>query len=180
MYYSTITSFPFLVTIVFWGTMNSNWPSGRFEQWINLSVHGLNSVFAMTEIVLPATEPLPWNHLSVVLGVLSMYLGLTYLTRYTQGFYVYEWMSPAHGSVSIILHILGYAGGIVALFVLTRYAIVANMLAERRRGGREEEDLGEKGFQLDDRSDTWSANVGVVRPTPMRVQKSFHVIVTGG
>jgi hypothetical protein len=181
MYYSTMTSFPFLVTIVFWGTMNSGWPSGRFEQWINLSVHGLNSVFAMTEIVLPATEPLPWNHLSVVLSVLSMYLGLTYLTRYTQGFYAYEWMGPAHGNVSIILHILGYAGGIVALFVLARYAIVArNMLAERRRGGREEEDLGEKGFKLDDRSDTWSAKVGVVRPTPMRVQKSFHVIVTGG
>jgi hypothetical protein len=97
VYYSGVTSFPFLVTLVFWGTMNSGWPAGRFEQWINISVHGLNSVFAATEIVLPATAPPPITHLSIVLLVLSVYLGLAYLTRYTQGFYVYEWMNPVHG-----------------------------------------------------------------------------------
>jgi hypothetical protein len=134
-------------------------------------------VFTITEIVLPATEPLPWNHLSVVLGVLSIYLGLAYLTRYTQGFYVYEWMSPAYRTISIVLHVLGYAGGIIALFVMTRYAILArNTLTDRLRR-RKEGGLGEKGFQLDDRSDIWSARVRVVRPTPMCVQKSFEVVV---
>jgi hypothetical protein len=179
MYYSTVTSFPFLVTIVFWGTMNSGWPAGRFEQWINISVHGLNSVFAATEVVLSATKPQPWHHLSVVLGVLSIYLGLAYLTRYTQEFYVYEWMNPAHGNASIILHVLGYAGGMVALFVLARYAIIArNMLAQRLHG-QEEIEYGEKGIHLDDdRSETWSAKVGVVKPTPMRVPKTPKIVVS--
>ncbi|KAI4908968.1 hypothetical protein J4E90_008706 [Alternaria incomplexa] len=179
MYYSTMTSFPFLVTIVFWGTMNSGWPAGRFEQWINISVHGLNSVFAVTEIMLSATEPQPWHHLSVVLGVLSIYLGLSYLTRYTQGFYVYEWMNPAHGNASIVLHVLGYAGGMIALFVLARYAIMARNMLARRLQGSEEMEYGEKGIQLeDDRSDTWSAKVGVVKPTPMRVQKKPEIVVS--
>ncbi|KAH7073911.1 hypothetical protein BKA63DRAFT_43205 [Paraphoma chrysanthemicola] len=168
LYYSSITSFPFLVTIVFWGTMNSGWPAGRFEQWINISVHGLNSVFAIVEIVLPATQAPPITHLSIVLLVLSVYLGLAYITRYTQGFYVYEWMNPAHGNASVILHVLGYAGGMIAIFVIVRYAIsMRNMLAEKmelRRG----EGLREKAIKLDDRSDTWSTRVEIVRPVPTK------------
>ncbi|KAF2031637.1 hypothetical protein EK21DRAFT_110763 [Setomelanomma holmii] len=168
LFYSSVTSFPFLVTIVFWGTMNSGWPAGRFEQWINISVHGLNSVFAITEIVLPVTAPPPITHLSIVLLVLSVYLGLAYLTRYTQGFYVYEWMNPAHGNVSVILHVLGYAGGMITIFFIVRYAIVVrNMLAQKMES-RHSEGLHEKAIKLDDRSDTWSARVEIVRPTAVK------------
>ncbi|KAI1543811.1 hypothetical protein PtrCC142_003859 [Pyrenophora tritici-repentis] len=172
MYYSTMTSLPFLVTIVFWGTMNSGWPPGRFEQWHNLSVHALNSVFAAAEITLSATEPLPWNHLSIVLGILSMYLGLAYLTQYAQGFYVYEWMNPAHGNVSIILHVLGYAGGMIVLFAIARYAIVLrNMLAGRIQESKDEI-LSEKLYQVSAGSEnSWTTKIGVVKPTPMRVRK---------
>ena len=82
-------------------------------------------------------------------------------------------MNPAHGTISIILHVFGYAGGMVALFVLVRYAIVwRNVLAKKMRGKKEEE-LGEKGFQLDDRSDTWSTKIGGVKPTPMRGAQEF-------
>ncbi|KAF2655991.1 hypothetical protein K491DRAFT_597881 [Lophiostoma macrostomum CBS 122681] len=142
LYYTSVTTFPFLVTIVFWGTMYSGpWPEQRFEQWINISVHGLNSVFAITEIVLPATEPPPWTHLPVMLLLLSLYLGLAYLTRWTQGFYVYEWMNPAHGNASIILHIIGYTAGIILIFVLARGAIwLRSYVLDRvrdRRGGVE-------------------------------------------
>jgi hypothetical protein len=170
LYYSCITSFPFLVTIVFWGTMNSGWPAGRFEQWINISVHGLNSVFAITEIVLPATAPPPVTHLSVVLLVLSVYLGLAYLTRYTQGFYVYEWMNPAHGNASVILHVLGYAGAMAAIFVIVRYAIVVRNVVERKMELTRGDGLGEKVIKLDDQSDTWSANVEVEKPKPAKGQ----------
>ncbi|KAF2123005.1 hypothetical protein BDV96DRAFT_481665 [Lophiotrema nucula] len=126
-YYTTMTCFPFLVSVVFWGTMYSGpWSAlGRFEQWINLSVHGLNSLFAITEIILPATKRAPWSHLSVLLVVLSLYLGLAYLTRWTGGFYVYEWMNPAHGWVSIVVHIVCYTGGIVTIFFLVQGAIWA-------------------------------------------------------
>ncbi|KAH7412117.1 hypothetical protein DE146DRAFT_603124 [Phaeosphaeria sp. MPI-PUGE-AT-0046c] len=173
MYYTSVTSFPFLVTIVFWGTMNSGWPAGRFEQWINISVHGLNSLFATVEIVLPATIPPPITHLGVVLGVLSVYLGLAYITRLTQDFYVYEWMNPAHGNASIILHVLGYAGGMIAIFFLVRYAIVArNMLAEKMET-RRSQGLREKAIRLDDSSDTWSANVQIGKPVQARSGRAF-------
>lgn len=168
VYYSCTTSFPFLVTIVFWGTMNSGWPAGRFEQWINISVHGLNSVFAITEIVLPATAPPPITHLSVVLLVLSVYLGLAYLTRYTQGFYVYEWMNPAHGNVSVILHVLGYAGGMITIFFIVRYAIVIRNILAKKLEARQSDDLRDKAMRLDDASDTWSADVEVEKPRHAR------------
>jgi hypothetical protein len=63
------------------GTMNSGLPDGRFEQWVIVSVHGLNSFFALTEIVLPVTAPLPFTHLVAALVVMSLYLALAYMTR---------------------------------------------------------------------------------------------------
>lgn len=105
--------------------MNSGWPAGRFEQWANISFHGLNSILAATEVVLPQTKPLPFIHLIILLGILSLYLGLAYLTRYTQGWYVYEWLDPAHGSTSIVLHVLGYAGAMVIVFSTVHYVIKA-------------------------------------------------------
>lgn len=168
VYYSCVTCMPFLVTIVFWGTMNSGWPAGRFEQWMNLSVHGLNSVFAIVEILLPATEAPPFPHLSIVLLILSAYLGLAYLTRYTQGFYVYEWLNPAYGNVSIILHVLGYAAGMIAIFFLVSGAIrLRNMLARRLNEGKDIR-IQEKSMKLDDASDTWSSDVSVLRPESAR------------
>lgn len=108
--------------------------------------------------------------MSVVLLVLSTYLGLAYLTRWTQGFYVYEWMNPAHGNWSIVLHIAGYAGGMIALFTLSRCAIMArNWVADKleltRYKGRE---MGEKGLKLDDRIDTWSIKIGLEKPEEVR------------
>jgi hypothetical protein len=171
LYYSSVTSFPFLVTIVFWGTMNSGWPAGRFEQWINISVHGLNSLFAIVEIVLPATAPPPITHLSVVLLVLSVYLGLAYLTRYTQGFYVYEWMNPAHGKVSVVLHVVGYAGAMLAIFLLVRYAIIVRNMLAARMDARRSRGLQEKATKLDNGSDTWSANVEMEKPEEAKQSK---------
>jgi uncharacterized membrane protein len=63
-----------------------------------------------------------------------MYLGLAYLTKYTQGYYVYEWLSPAHGHASIILHVLGYAAAMIAFFFLTGGAIrVRNIVARKKQ-----------------------------------------------
>jgi hypothetical protein len=165
LFHTTMTTFPFLVTIVFWGSMNSGWPAGRFEQWMNISVHGSNTVFAITEIALSATQPPPFTHLVVDKVVLSVYLGLAYLTRYTEGIYVYEWMNPAHGVVSIILHILGYAGLMIAIFVVVRYAIVGRNMLAKRMCKRRNENMVEKRAILDDHSGTWSSEaVTIERP----------------
>ncbi|KAK4496471.1 hypothetical protein PRZ48_012451 [Zasmidium cellare] len=118
LFYSTIVTFPFLVTIAYWGTLWGRvWIKQRYVEWLNLTVHALNSVFALEEIILPATSPPPPTHLSVVLLILSLYLGLAYLTKATQDWYVYEWMNPAHGDLSIVLHVFSYAAVMIAIFV---------------------------------------------------------------
>lgn len=132
LWYTSIITYPFLVSTVFWGTMMAAWPKGRYEQWLNLSVHGLNSVFATIEIIIPATQQPPISHLVVLLVVLSMYLGLAYLTKATQHFYVYEWLNPEHGKLEIVLHVIGYAVGISVVFLLvslvmwTRYKLAGH------------------------------------------------------
>lgn len=105
------------VTIAYWGTLWGRvWIEQRYVEWLNLSVHTLNSIFALEEIIIPATSPPPLAHLSVVLLILSLYLGLAYLTKATQGWYVYEWMNPAHGNLSIVLHVFIYAAVMTAIF----------------------------------------------------------------
>ncbi|KAF7190180.1 hypothetical protein HII31_08511 [Pseudocercospora fuligena] len=121
LWYTTITTYPFLVSIVFWCTMyGSPWPThSRFTQWINISVHGLNSLFAIFEVVFGAARPPPFiPHLLVVLLGLSLYLGLAYLSKATEDFYVYEWMNPAWGWQGIVAHIAGYAAGMTAIYSL--------------------------------------------------------------
>ena len=162
LYYSTVTSFPFLVTAVFWGTMNSGWPAGRFEQWMNLSVHGLNSIFAIVEIVMSATSAPPILHLGVVCIILSVYLGLSYLTKYTQGFYVYEWLNPAHGNVSIVLHVLGYAGAMIAFFFMAGGIIRARNMVARKN--QKEEDQGIDAEKSVDGSSSSTSEVDVSFP----------------
>jgi hypothetical protein len=142
---------------------------------MNLSVHGLNSAFAVVEILLPATEAPPLSHLSIVLLVLSGYLGLAYLTRYTQGFYVYEWMNPAHGNVSIVLHILGYAGGIIVIFFLASAAIRLRNVVARITAKDQNLTENEKGMKADDASDTWSSDVSILRPESARREGESNV-----
>lgn len=105
------------VTIAYWGTLWGRvWIEQRYVEWLNLSVYTLNSGFALEEIIIPATSAPPLTHLCVVLLILSLYLGLAYLTKATQGWYVYEWMNPAHGNLSIVLHVFIYAAVMIAIF----------------------------------------------------------------
>ena len=118
LWHTTVTTYPFLVSIVFWGMMyGSPWPTNRFAQWINISVHGLNSLFAICEILLSAVRPPPFfSHLLVVLVILSMYLGLAYFSKATGDFYPYAWMDPQFGWEGIVGHVFGYAGGMVGIY----------------------------------------------------------------
>lgn len=150
-YYTTITTFPFLVTIVFWATLYGNpWPtSSPYTQWLNITVHGLNSLFAIFEILFTATKPPPFfSHLAVILALLSLYLGLAYLTKATQGFYVYAWMDPAWGWEGIVAHVAGYAAGMTGIYVivwgvmwLRERLVVGGALKDEAKDGEEEAEV---------------------------------------
>lgn len=137
LWHTTITTFPFLVTLVFWGTMFS--PTHKltsFGLFINISVHGLNSFFAIFEIVCTATAPPPFvSHLLITTLLLALYLGLAYLTKLTQDFYPYPWMTRMFGWQGIVAHVFAYGAGMAAI-----YALVwgAKWLRERIANGRKD------------------------------------------
>lgn len=98
--HSTITTYPIVVTAVFWALLtSSNTLSTRYSAWTNISEHALNTVFAAVEIFAAGAAPawgngagkrgivLPWIHLPFLIIILGCYLGLAYVTHATQGFY---------------------------------------------------------------------------------------------
>ncbi|KAA6416202.1 MAG: alpha beta hydrolase fold-1 [Lasallia pustulata] len=129
VFYTTITTFPFLVTIVFWAVIYAGvWFPVRFYAWSNISQHALNSGFALLEILLPRTSPSPPLHILALIVILALYLALAYLTHATQGFYPYGFLDPTRGSGRLAAYICGVLvaacvifGVVWALVWLRRY-----------------------------------------------------------
>lgn len=55
--------------------------------WNNTSVHILNVVFALSEILLTFAGPIPWLYLPICIITIGLYIGLAYLTHASQNFY---------------------------------------------------------------------------------------------
>ncbi|KAL4891223.1 hypothetical protein BDV59DRAFT_70853 [Aspergillus ambiguus] len=122
IFYTTVTTFPFLVTIVYWGILYSSWFQQTFSAWSNISQHGLNSLYALLEIVLPTTNPHPLLTFPFLVLILLLYLSLAYLTYHTQGFYTYSFLDPGlrgehSGKVAAYCFII--LAAIVAIFLVT-------------------------------------------------------------
>ena len=124
MYYSSIVCLPFLVSSIYWASMwVGPWFDHDFDAWSAVSIHVMNSVFAVFEIVVTQTSPLPWLHLLALLAIMAFYLALAYLTKLTAGVYIYLWLDPQVGAWKIIGHVVGYSMAIVVIFNLVRAAI---------------------------------------------------------
>ncbi|KAB8074165.1 hypothetical protein BDV29DRAFT_174088 [Aspergillus leporis] len=122
LFYTTITTFPFLVTIVFWAILHPSWFDVTFNAWSNLSQHGLNSLYAILEIILPATNPHPLMTFPFLVLLLLLYVSLAYLTYHTEGFYTYSFLDPGEhheksGKVTAYCFII--LAAIVIIFILT-------------------------------------------------------------
>jgi hypothetical protein len=120
-FYTTIVTFPFLVTIVFWTILYVGpWYTDKYDAWSNISQHAMNSLFALFEAFIARTNPRPWIHLPFIVIILALYLGLAYLTKATEGFYVYNFLNPAQGAGKTAGYILGIAAGIIVVFVIVK------------------------------------------------------------
>jgi hypothetical protein len=142
--YSTIATYPILVTIVFWSLLSS---SSTFENpysaWSNISRHALNTVFALFEILLTNAEPLPWIHLPFLVVMLGGYLGVAYITHATQGFYSYSFLDPAKGRGRLAIYVVGIALAECILFVAVRGVCILRqrLIARRARSDMQQFDL---------------------------------------
>ncbi|KAH6900638.1 hypothetical protein B0T10DRAFT_33231 [Thelonectria olida] len=121
LFYSSIVTYPFLVTIVFWVVLyDGTWWPVEFTAWSNVSQHGLNSLFALFEVIFPRTSPPLWVHIPFLILILALYLALAYITYAVQDFYVYNFLDYQHvkGRGIVAAYIIGIAVGIVIIFCI--------------------------------------------------------------
>ncbi|KAF2088210.1 hypothetical protein K490DRAFT_16992, partial [Saccharata proteae CBS 121410] len=125
--YSTICVFPFIVTIVFWALLYSGF-ADEYYAWYNISVHAMNSVFALFEILIPRTNPLPWIHILPLIILLALYLAVAEITYGTQHYYVYSFLNTSTNGKGVVT---GYCFGILIAMIII-LAIVHGIQALRK------------------------------------------------
>ncbi|KAF8655504.1 hypothetical protein AX16_003033 [Volvariella volvacea WC 439] len=115
--FSTIVTFPILVMIVYWALLaDSESFATPYTAWANIGRHLLNAVFALLEIALGNTAPLPWLHLPVCVVLLGCYLGVGYVTFEAQGWYPYSFLDPKEQGAALAGYIIGIAVGECVIF----------------------------------------------------------------
>ncbi|KAK2765440.1 hypothetical protein FQN54_008291 [Arachnomyces sp. PD_36] len=112
IFYATVTTFPFIVTIVYWAILYEDpWFPVTFEAWTNVSQHALPPFLSLFEIIFSTTLPPHILHLPFLIFILALYVSLAYLTHATQGFYTYSFLDPEENSSGLVA---GYCFGILA------------------------------------------------------------------
>lgn len=136
-YYSTIVIYPFIVTIVYWGLLAPGSFPSTFGVWSNTSQHGLNSFYALFEIIISRTTPLPWLDIIPTVIILAMYLALAYLTYATEGFYTYDFLNlQTHSSGIVAAYIIGILVAAIIIFLLVRYLIMLRVWVTEKKLGK--------------------------------------------
>ncbi|KAK4132531.1 hypothetical protein BT67DRAFT_443728 [Trichocladium antarcticum] len=123
-FYTTVVVFPFIVTAVYWGRLYSGaWFADMYGGWSNVSQHGLNSAFALFEILIPRTDPPPPVHMLWLIILLAMYLALAYVTEASKGFYPYDFLDPGRQGGLVAAYVFGIALGCIVVFGLAWAAV---------------------------------------------------------
>ncbi|KAI0713406.1 hypothetical protein C8Q76DRAFT_620255 [Earliella scabrosa] len=119
--YSTVTTYPLVVTVIYWALLSS---AATFETsysaFLNISVHALNTVIALVEVTLTNAPPQPWLHLPICVFMLACYLGVAYITYATQGFYTYSFLDPGKQRAKLAGYIIAVGVAECLAFVLVR------------------------------------------------------------
>ncbi|KAJ3758344.1 hypothetical protein EV360DRAFT_44135 [Lentinula raphanica] len=118
---STVVSYPILVTVVFWALLASPTVfSTKFNAWSNLSLHILNSVWSLFEMI-GTNSPAPrWCMLPCMIIILALYLAVAYITHATQGFYPYSFLDPSTSHSLLAGYIVGIGVAACIVFSLAK------------------------------------------------------------
>jgi hypothetical protein len=140
LFFTTVTTLPFLVTIVYWAVLFSGLAQTPFTWWTTISEHGLNSAFALFEIIFTRVNPQPWIHLIWLILLLSLYLGLAYILYAVKHYYVYSFLkpNPSLGAVGIGIvagYVIGIGVSLVGIFLLSKGAIALRKWAVEQKLG---------------------------------------------
>ncbi|KAG6878835.1 hypothetical protein C0992_007320 [Termitomyces sp. T32_za158] len=142
-----------VVTIVFWALLASPTTFQDTETaWSNISMHILNLVFALCEVLLTNIPPAPWLTLPLAVLLLACYLAVAYITHADQGIYraalllmlmlththsltAYAFLDPVKQKGLLGAYIVAILACYCIVFVIVRFLIVARIrLLARKRG----------------------------------------------
>ncbi|KAG7086214.1 hypothetical protein E1B28_002180 [Marasmius oreades] len=125
---TTIVNYPILVTLVFWVLLADSRTLGTPTLvWRNVSIHALNSVFCLFEVLFTHSPRPRWIFLIFTVLILGGYCGLAYVTKKTQGFYTYSFLNPDKGPI-LAVYLVGIA---VAECII--FALVWGLMSLRQR-----------------------------------------------
>ncbi|KAF8626917.1 hypothetical protein AX15_004630 [Amanita polypyramis BW_CC] len=131
--YATVSTFPIVVTVVFWSVLSGpNTLGTRFNAWSNVSLHALNTVFALFEIFLTNVPPAPWSYLPLCIILLACYLGVAYITYATQHFYTYNFLNPKAQGPLLAAYIVGIGVGECIIYAIIHYIVFLRQILIRR------------------------------------------------
>lgn len=138
--YTTVVTFPFLVTIVYWTILYEGpWFKLEFNAWSNISQHAMNSIFALFEIVIPRTNPPLWVHIFWLVLILMGYLGVAFITLAAQGWYTYSFLDyhAVGGRGYVAAYCVGIAVGILVIFCVVWGLVWARRWITEKKLGRD-------------------------------------------
>jgi len=122
---STITTYSILVTIVFWALLADPSVFSTMESaWENISVHIMNTVFVLAELLFTNIPPAPWLTLPCSIFFLACYLAVAYITHVSQGFYPYAFLDPKKQGPLLAAYIIGILVGYSIIFILVRGLVI--------------------------------------------------------
>ncbi|KAJ3534652.1 hypothetical protein NMY22_g6827 [Coprinellus aureogranulatus] len=145
--YTTVVTFPFIVTIVYWVLIApSDAPfSDFFDGFSNITKHILNSVFALFELLLSNVGPHPWLNLLWTILILGAYVvSLISLSPPKDSIVSYSFLDPENGIKPLLLSIAGITVGQLVVFTLTWGIIKARQRVVFREREYMEVDLTER------------------------------------
>ncbi|KAF9995360.1 hypothetical protein BGZ80_011242 [Entomortierella chlamydospora] len=128
--YATIITFHVVVPIVFWTLLAKNLPTG-FGAWQNASVHAVDGVFAIFELIFNRhfLQPI---HSFVVAGVMVLYMFLTFIYHKTSGNWVYPFLDWSQGPIAAAY----YIGIAIGLFIIYFVLLVLHKYRNKWLAGR--------------------------------------------
>jgi len=112
--YSTVITYHIIVPIVYWTMLNVGGSMTALGTWQNVSVHAVDGVFAIFELIFNRhfLQPI---HSVVVAAVMVLYMLLTFVVRKTEGYWVYPFLNWDQGPICAAYY-LGIAIGLFIIF----------------------------------------------------------------
>ncbi|KAJ2642561.1 hypothetical protein GGF44_001600 [Coemansia sp. RSA 1694] len=133
--FNSVLLFATVVTVLFWSLVyKANDYNGAEQRWSNASVHALNSVCILVDMLVGAMIFSPhWSH-SLTLALIAMlYLALAYINHAVNGWFTYDFLDYGKHKATVAPTIIGmFIGFVVVYYVIYSLQLLLERLLPPR------------------------------------------------